>query len=122
MNVLVAYTAVTQRHVATTPWAVTAVSVSMDTLEMELTARISTSVKKKMGVATLALSVLTMRAGDSASVKLVLQAMAFNALILMNALTKGFATGMPPAPTTLDLMCVPVMLAIREMETTCAWI
>lgn len=122
MNALLAYTAVIQRLAATTPWAVTAVSASMDTLEMVLTARISMNVKKKMEVATPALSVPTLRAGDSASVKWVLQAMASNALILMNALNKAFATGMPPAQTTLDLICVPVMPVIREMGTTCVWI
>lgn len=110
--------AVTQRPAATTLWAAIAVSASVDILEMAPTVRTSTSAKKKMEVAMPMHSALTSREGDSASVKLDLEATASSVLILMNALPQGPAIGMPLAPTTLGPMRVPVMLAIRAMETT----
>lgn len=77
------------------------------------------SAKKKMGAAMPVPSVVTLRVGESASVKLATRVTASSVLILMNVLTIGSAIGMPPAPTTLGPMCVPVMLAIRATETTC---
>lgn len=79
--------------------------------------RTSTSAKKIMGVAMPVPSVLTMRVGDSANVKLASGVMASSVLILTNALTGRTAIGTPPAPTTLGPMYVPVMLAIRVMVT-----
>lgn len=113
-----AYTTVTQRPAATTRWAATAVSASVDILEMAPTARILMNAKKKMEAAMPAPSAPTMRVGDSASVKLASAVMASDAPMLMNVPTKESAIGTPLVPTTPGLMFVPVMLAIREMGTT----
>lgn len=79
------------------------------------------NVKRTMGVVTPTHSVLIWMVDEGVSVISGLQVMASSAQTLMNAQTKGSAIGMLPASITLALMGAHVILAIKEMETTCAW-
>ena len=79
------------------------------------------SAKQEMVAATLMQFAPTERVGETASARLVLVEMGFSALMITNAPHQASATGKRPAPTTLAHTYARVTLAIRAMETTCAW-
>lgn len=121
MNALLVFTVATYKRIVRTHQATTDVCAWLDILEMAFSVWILMSVKQEMVAATLMQFALIQMGGEHASVRVVSLEMAFNALMIMNALGQASATGMLAAPISLVHIYAHVILDIKAMVTIFAW-